>query len=238
MYAYAMNYRILLVVLFFCCTRIAHGQFEVSFSKSQEVILDELKPAYKAGTTYLLSLGASDRDDMERSAWAFTLGYANFTPKRDTLYSRYTDDDGRDVVGYSSYSDYKVYQFTTSGRWDYMLSPHFEFFYGFEIGYHHTVYKYETYDGSNSDDGDVTESRFALVPQIGIGIPVYRFCFFVQSRYAMSVGSGSRDDGKDVFNHSWSNGFGVRFRLENLRKNKDEKKTREPAITYDSIFLE
>jgi hypothetical protein len=231
-----MNYRFLLVALLLCGALTTQAQLEISASTSLDVFQSQLKPFYNTGHTHLLAIGASDRHKTKRSAWAVNVGYGKYTAKTDTLFTLYTRDYDDDVLGYDYYGDYQVLQLTVSKRWDFILAPHFELFCGVEIGYHYTQYDYAFYDGYISEEGSITEGRIALAPQVGIGIPVHRFCFFAQSRYVMSVGAGS-ENGADTFNRSLSTGGGVRFRLERLRKNKTEKK-REPSITYDSVFSE
>jgi hypothetical protein len=229
-----MNFRFLLAVPLLCCTLTTHGQLEISASTSLDVFQSELKPFYNAGHTHLLGIGKTELDETRRGAWAINVGYGKYTA-RDTVFTLYPGRYDNDVLGYDYHGDYQVLQLTVSNRWDFILAPHFELFLGFEIGYHYTQYDYAFYDGSISEAGDVTEDLIALAPQVGIGIPVHRFCFFAQSRYVMSFGAGSEI--ADTLNRSLSTGGGVRFRLERLRKNKTEKK-REPSITYDSVFSE
>jgi hypothetical protein len=222
-------------MLLLCCALTTQAQLEISASTSLDVFQSQLKPFYNTGHSHVLAIGASDRHKTRRNAWAVNVGYGNYAARTDTAYTRYTRGND-EVRGYSYYGDYQTLQLTLSERWDFILAPHFELFCGIEIGYHYADYDYAFYDGYISEEGSITEGRVALAPQVGIGIPLHRFCFFAQSRYVMSLGAGN-ETGDDTFNRSWSNGIGVRFRLERLRSNKPEKK-REPSITYDSVFTE
>lgn len=230
-----MNRRILFAALFLCCALTAHAQnvpkLEVSVSTSLDVFLDDFKTAYKPGSTHLLSLARTDRHKKKRRVWGMNLGYANYNPKADTV--DYQGDD--DFLSHYYYGEYQTLSLSAWGRWDYIINQHFELFFGVEAGYHFTSYDYYyATDGYAGHEGSVDDNRLVLIPQIGIGIPVNRFCFFAQSRYILSVSSGGGVGVDDTFNRILSTGVGVRYRLERpyKKKKEDEPASSKPKITY------
>jgi hypothetical protein len=205
-----MNYRLLLAALLFCCTFMSYAQLEFSASALTDTFQDELKHIYKPGHTYLFSLGVNDREKNKRFTLTGNLGYGRYTPKADTFPTIIARNE---IFGYDTYSDYQVLQFTLGLRRDFILSRHLELYVGMEMGYHFTSYRHTTYKGNVRDSDRFVESRLPLIPFAGISIPIHRFCLFAQSQYNFSA-DRSTDNDRNFFNRIWSNGVGIRYRLE------------------------
>ena len=203
-----MNYRLLLAALLLGCTFTSFAQLEFSASTFTDRYQDELKHIYKPGHSSLFSFGVSDSEKNTRFGISCNFGYGKYTPKADTFYTYARNE----ILGYRSYSDYQVYHLTLTVRYGIILHRHFEPYVGLEGGYGITRYGYAIHDRKGNEEDRVVDFRAMIIPFAGINIPVYRFCFFVQTQYNLSISKSPRFR-KDDINFIWSNGVGIRYRL-------------------------
>jgi hypothetical protein len=203
-----MILRLVVTGVLLCCSVGAWAQWEISGGRFVDRYQDELKEFYKPGDSYQLAVGVAGRDKDARLALTVNLGFGRYTPKADTFFTFVHND----VLGYQSYSDYKVYPFTLAGRYDFILWNHLELYLGLEWGYHFISYRYATLDRGVEDRDHVVDGRTVLIPSTGVGVAVGRVCFFAQTQFNFSSGESHRGR-KDVINFIWSNGIGVRLRF-------------------------
>jgi hypothetical protein len=107
-----MILRLVVTGVLLCCSVGAWAQWEISGGRFVDRYQDELKEFYKPGDSYQLAVGVAGRDKDARLALTVNLGFGRYTPKADTFFTFVHND----VLGYQSYSDYKVYPFTLAGR--------------------------------------------------------------------------------------------------------------------------
>lgn len=204
-----MIYRLLVAALLLCCTFASYAQLELSASTFTDRYVDELKHIYKPGHTSLFSFGVSGREKDTRFGISCNLGYGVYTPKADTFYTYARNE----ILGYQSYSHYQVYHLTLTLRYGFILHRHFEPYIGLETGYGITRYSYSIHGPRGDDEDQVADVRRLMIPFVGINIPFGRLCFFAQTQYTLST-SESPHFKKDDFNFIWSNGVGVRYRVD------------------------
>jgi hypothetical protein len=205
-----MNHRFLLTAILLFSTLPVCAQLEFSATTLVDQYQDEFRHIYRPGHTYLFSLGVNDREQNKRFTLTGNFGYGLYTPKADTFPTIIARNE---IFGYNTYSDYQVFQFTIGLRRDFILWRHLELYVGMEMGYHFTSYRCTTYKGTVKDSDRFVENRLPLIPFAGISIPIHRFCLFAQTQYNFSA-DRSADDDRNLFNRIWSNGVGIRYRLE------------------------
>jgi hypothetical protein len=191
-------------------TLSVYAQPEFSATKFIDQYQDEFRHIYRPGHTYLLSLGVNDRQKNKRFTLTGSLGYGRYTPKADTFPTIIARNE---IFGYDTYSDYQVFQLTLGLRRDFIVWRHLELYVGMETGYHFASYRHTIFKGNVKDSDRFVESRLPLIPFAGISIPIHRFCLFAQSQYNFSADRSSHNN-KNLFNRIWSNGIGIRYRLE------------------------
>jgi hypothetical protein len=207
-----MIWLIAFVVLSISTVAQIENSFEVNGMVNYALPLGELGQVYKKTPNYQIGFSKTKKYKKKQSSVGVNLGYLSMESKFDTLIYEVATDNGIEY-GKIHYQTYRSFQLLYSTQHDVSVNKFVALFYGFDGGFHFNIYGHYLNDPFFDEESEDRIMRWVLSPKVGLKFSIIEnIALTFQSQYLAALGNAS--DPKMVFNHFFSVGTGLSFKLK------------------------
>lgn len=208
--------KIVIPIAFILTSISVAAQIETSFDLNCKVDylkpLGELGQVYKKAPNYQFGFTKSKKYKKKQSSVGVSIGYLSMDSKFDTLIYEIITNNGVEY-GKIHYKTYQSFQLLYSSQYDISANKLIALFYGYDAGVHFNIYGHYLEDPFFNEDSEDRILRYVIGPKAGLKFSITKkIVLVVHSQYLAALGSAS--DRKMVFNHFFSVGAGLSFKLK------------------------